>query len=1257
MSRIAGRNGFPPIIAPAAPTGGIRRAVWAPAAAALLLGASGLLSAADTAAPRDPIRAFCIDFNWGPGGPNGFAPPGMWADADPAAHVAWYAALGANVIQTFAVSCNGYAWYKDGKIPAQPGLKHDFLPEVVRLGHAKGLKVMGYFCAGANSRWGAEHPDLSYGAPGACHIPFTDAYLDHLAASIDEALGRSGMDGFMVDWLWNPSDKVRNGKWLAAEKQLFEQLTGRPFPGESALTPEAKLDYERKAIDRCWARIRSVAKKAKPDCVIWLSCNKVADPAIAGSSLLREVDWMMDESGTPAAMRSLAPMLGPHTRPVLCVVGWGDRHDARKVCADAANAEFGIYGFARPNPDSLPLPVARCLAEPPESFTGNDRNIAMLARYFNGRPLPPPAAAPARSDGVSPAEERSSMVDDRVDWPAFLGRLDPVWESLPAQFDCGAFLGNGLLGATIYQDGERGLRWEMGRTDVTEHRRDNNRLPIGGLVLETVGRIRGGKMRLDLCHAEVRGEVTTERGALRFRSLVHAQDPVLLIECEFDGDEKEARFAWKPGHGQDRRNLDRFHDPPNPPAVTETNGGMPVCVQPRQAGGEFATAWMEAPAPSGRRMVVSVADSFPLNTARREAAAAVRAFAAVDSEQRIAAHRAWWRAVYPRSFVSVPDAKLESFYWIQIYKLASASRPDKGPVDLLGPWFRDTSWPRIWWNLNIQTLYLPVYTANQLELGESLVRFLDAKRGNFARNAKEIWNVEDGATVPHTTDREGLRGDGSCAPDHYINPGDFTWALHNYWLHYRYSMDHALVTNQTEHAFYPLLKGSVNVYLSLLKKSDDGRLHLPVLHSPEYGNAADNNYNLALLRWGCRTLLELDRRYALNDPLASRWREVLDTLADPPVDETGLRIGSDLAVSKSHRHWSHMLMAHPLHIVDLDEPAQRELLQRSIRHWLTVDGGRGIYGWSMAAAASLHAALGDGDRAIESIHRHLDDARFVRPNTMYIEGSPVIECSIVLARSLQDMLLQSHGGVIRVFPAVPGAWKDAVFHNLRAEGAFLVSAERKDGAVRWVRVRSLAGEPCRIRPGFAGEARIRAAPEGARLTPLGGGAYELNLARGAEALLFVGEDPGVPVVRPLAIAAADANPHGVKAAARGPAQQGTFRASSEWGKGFEAGKAFDGDEATRWGAAPGSRSGWIEVDLGGEAVIGRAVVKEIGFPRTEKFAVEFKDGEIWKPLVTGAGIRGRRTYDFAPVRARVFRLNILEASEVPTIEEFHLFEK
>ena len=50
------------------------------------------------------IKAFDIDFNWGPGGPNAFPNPGRWADADPKEHVAWYKALGCISLMTSAKS-------------------------------------------------------------------------------------------------------------------------------------------------------------------------------------------------------------------------------------------------------------------------------------------------------------------------------------------------------------------------------------------------------------------------------------------------------------------------------------------------------------------------------------------------------------------------------------------------------------------------------------------------------------------------------------------------------------------------------------------------------------------------------------------------------------------------------------------------------------------------------------------------------------------------------------------------------------------------------------------------------------------------------------------------------------------------------------------------------------------------------------------------------------------------------------------------
>jgi len=725
---------------------------------------------------------------------------------------------------------------------------------------------------------------------------------------------------------------------------------------------------------------------------------------------------------------------------------------------------------------------------------------------------------------------RKPLVDVRVDWPTFLERQDLVWEKLPAKFDHGAFLGNGMMGATIHQDGPNRFRWEMGRADVTEHRRDNARLPIGGLVLATAGAIQDGTMRLDIRNAEVRGKITTDTGAIAFRSFIHTSEMVMLTDIEATGGEKGpdgAKLAWEARPAIDTVNK-YPKDQVNPPSETKTADGVTVCVQRRYAGGSFATAWAEATTDGRRRIVVSIADTFPEDTSELQAVAEVKRILAADFDALLASHRAWWHAFYPKSFVSIPESRVESFYWIQLYKLASASRPNSVPVDLLGPWYRKTRWPRIWWNLNIQTLYLQVYTGNHLELGESFVNFLDAKRANFFRNAKEIYKFDDCATVPHTTCYEGLRGNGTRAPGHYINPGDFTWALHNYYLHYRYSMDHRMVTDHEAHAFYPLLRGSVNLYLRLLKTSDDGKLHLPVLHSPEYGGDADNNYNLSLLRWACRTLIELNSRYKLDDPLVGKWKETLDNLVAYPVDENGLRVGAKMSFTHSHRHWSHMLMIHPLHIMTEDDTEDRELIRRSIRHWLTVDNSRQVYGWSRAAAASLYATLGDGDNAVDQVRRHMADHRFVQPNTQYIEGDPVIECSIVLNRSIQDMLCQSWGTKINVFPAVPKQWEAAAFHDLRAEGAFLVSARREGGETSWVRIKSLAGEPCRVQPNLPGEIRA-AGPNGpVPVKAVGHGVYELKLAKGREVILFSGDMMPHTVIDPAEANGDKPNPWGVK---------------------------------------------------------------------------------------------------------------------------------
>src|SRR5262245_43333046 len=133
-----------------------------------------------------------------------------------------------------------------------------------------------------------------------------------------------------------------------------------------------------------------------------------------------------------------------------------------------------------------------------------------------------------------------------IDWPAFLSRHDLVWKRVPARWEDGAWLGNGLLGAMVYAEGQQALAWQLGRSDVTDGARRpapllaRARLPSGRMVLEAAGEIRGLEARLDLWNAELTGRLATGRGALRLTSYIHAEEPLLVVELEPEGGESEA---------------------------------------------------------------------------------------------------------------------------------------------------------------------------------------------------------------------------------------------------------------------------------------------------------------------------------------------------------------------------------------------------------------------------------------------------------------------------------------------------------------------------------------------------------------------------------------------------------------------------------------------------------------------------------------------------------------------------------------------
>lgn len=693
----------------------------------------------------------------------------------------------------------------------------------------------------------------------------------------------------------------------------------------------------------------------------------------------------------------------------------------------------------------------------------------------------------------------------QTDWQAFMAKQDMVWTKLPTTWYEAPFMGNGSMGTYICREpGKNAIRVDVGNSMVHDRRASGMsiykrcRLMIGHFLLEPVGEIASGKMRLDLWNAETTATIRTDKGEIRLAAIVTSESPYILVKAEGTEGEKDFKWQFCPDSHDSPRQLNAIAKKAhrhfmkdyvsNPPAQLSKHNGIDICWQPLLDGGGTATAWREYREGGKCTLIVTNAHSIPENTALQKAEEAVANLTAADVPVLWQQHRNWWHNYYPQSFVSLPDKKMENFYWAQMYKLACGTRVGGGLLDNCGPWLVPTPWPNAWWNLNVQLSYWPVYPSNRLELGMPLADAVRDNQQNLINNVPEQYR-HNAAGLPVAT---GFDLAGSVLPEpggggkKHAQVGNLPWLCHNLWLHYRFSMDEDIL----RHTVYPTLRRAINYYLYFIDDDEQGNLHLRRTYSPEYGEAEDCNFDLALLRWGCQTLIKSAEILKVDDELLPRWQYVVEKLTDYPQNEQeGIMIGRDAPFAKTHRHYSHLLMFYPLYLLNAEQPGSRELMEKSVEHWHSFPGN--ILGYSYTGASSLYAAFGNGNKALENLRGLF--SLTLRPNTMYKESGPVIETPLSGAQGIHDMLLQSWGGKIRLFPAMPDEWQDASFSDLRTEGAFLVSAVRRGGKTVMVRIKSLAGEPCVIRTDMehpvikAGQATLSRKAENE---------YELDLKKG-----------------------------------------------------------------------------------------------------------------------------------------------------------------
>lgn len=668
--------------------------------------------------------------------------------------------------------------------------------------------------------------------------------------------------------------------------------------------------------------------------------------------------------------------------------------------------------------------------------------------------------------------------DGSLEFPVHLAAQDLTWDELPAYFYDGPFTGNGLLGAVIHRmdrnrfDGDTDkILWEINRTDLTvpdpgqAEGHQWSRMAVGRFELKPVGRFLSSSWRLDLWNAEVRGEVVTESGRITVRHYAHATRQLLITEVACAGDESVTELRFAPDVAgriatfgsvdfQESATYEAYA-----PAVVSVRDGITTRRQPLgEQDRSFTVGWSNAVAGRTLTHIATITVSHPVVVAACDAHDLLSVSIGLDSAALAGEHRAWWHAFHLRRFVSLPDKEVESLWWRRTYAIGSCMRAGMQMMDLMGPWYCHTPWRAIWWNWNTQGMYLPLASMNYAEAMMPLIDMLWNQRDNLHTNVPSQYRGAAAAIGRASGFDCVSRVDFDCGePYGGREAGNLVWALHPAVLYCRVTGDEKTLRERV----FPLLVSAVGFYLNLVHEGDDGRLHLPVTYSPEYHAAADCSYDLSLLRWGCGTLLDVSGRLGISHEHAGRWRDVLERLAEPHVDGTGIMIGKDVALTSSHRHFSHLLALFPLGIVDLSASASRALMRRSVEHWLSMK--EGLAAWSHAVASCMYAMLGDGDRA----HEHLQVyRRGLTRSTQYREAGMCSETAHMAVETVNRMILQCVQGVIRVFPAVPSSWPDASFASLAVEGGFLVSAVRRAGTTVWVRVESVSGEPCTVACGI-----------------------------------------------------------------------------------------------------------------------------------------------------------------------------------------------